>query len=178
MVLTKSQKVDLGNDYSNVLNNTSGLVVFDYSGLSVSDFENLRSKVREKGANMRVVKNRVFRHAIQERPYNKMSESLEGPTCVIFAGDDPVAPAKTLVEFQKEHDFLNIKCGMVNEDYLDSEQAVALSKIPSEQELRAKILGGIKAPASNLLGMFKGMHQKLHGLMTAYADKLEQEGAA
>lgn len=175
MVLSKSQKVDLGNEYSDVLNNASGLMVFDYSGLSVSAFEDLRNKVREKGAKMRVVKNRVLKHAINERAYNQMDEHLEGPTCVIFAGEDPIAPAKTLVDFTKDHEFINIKCGMVNDDYLDGTQAVALAKIPSQEELYAKILGGIKSPATNLLGMFKGMHNKLHGFMKAYVEKLENE---
>lgn len=174
MVLTKPQKVELGNEYSGVLNNSSGMMAFDYSGLSVSAFEELRNKIREKGAKMRVVKNRILKHAIQDRPYKDMGKHLEGPTCVIFAGEDPVSPAKTLVDFTKDHDFITIKCGMINDTYLDGTQAAALAKIPSKEVLYSKILGGIKAPASNLLGMFKGMHQKLHGLMTAYAEKLEK----
>lgn len=174
MVLSKPQKVELGNEYSDVLKNTSGMVVFDYSGLSVAAFEDLRNKLREKGAKTRVVKNRVLKHAIKDRPYSKMGDHLEGPTCVVFAGEDPVTPAKALLDFTKDHDFITIKCGMINDTYLDGAQAIAMAKIPSKEVLYSKILGGIKAPASNLLGMFKGMHQKLHGLITAYAEKLEK----
>jgi large subunit ribosomal protein L10 len=175
LVLSKSQKVDLGNEYSDVLNNSSGMMVFDYSGLSVAAFEELRNKVREKGAKMRVVKNRVLIHAINDRPYSQMNEHLEGPTCVIFAGDDPVSPAKTLLDFTKDHDFITIKCGMANDTYLNGAQAIELAKIPSQEILYAKILGGIKAPATNLLGMIKGMNNKLHGLMKAYIEKLENQ---
>lgn len=173
MVLKRKDKVDLSNEYGAMLDKVSGLMVFDYRGLKVSEVTELRAKVGETGASMRVVKNRMLKRAIEGRPYDGINEVLLGPSAVIFAGDDPVAPAKALVDFAKNHEAIQIKGGMVSNTYLDAKQAEELAKIPSMPVLQAKILGGIKAPASNLLGNFKGMHQKLHGLMKAYAEKLE-----
>ncbi len=85
-----------------------------------------------------------------------------------------MAPVKKLVEFAKDHEAVKVKAGVVNDMYLDAAKVEELSKIPSQDQLYAKILGGIKAPASNVLGGIKGLHQKLFGLLTAYNQKMEE----
>ncbi|RJP20943.1 MAG: 50S ribosomal protein L10 [Candidatus Omnitrophota bacterium] len=174
MSLKRTDKEKLVEEYNALLEKSSGMLIFDYRGLTVEQVTELRNNIRSAGGTMRVVKNRMMKRIVKDKPYAKIQEVLFGPSAVIFAGDDPVAPAKKLVEFAKTHEPVKIKAGVVNEAYLDAAQVDILSKIPSKEQLYAKILGGIKAPASNILGCLKGMHQKLHGLMKAYADKLEE----
>jgi len=177
MPLTRGQKHNLVDEYRKLVEESSGFYVFDYRGLNVDAINELRNKVRENGSKMFVIKNRMLKRAISDKNYNGMDEQLIGPSAVIFAGEDPVAPAKTLVNFAKDHEAIKIKAGAIGESYMDASQVEALSKIPSQMELYSKILGGIKAPPSNLLGCIKGMHNKIHGLMVSYAKKLEEEAA-
>mgnify|MGYP006271234975 CR=1 FL=1 len=177
MPLRRAEKIQLTDDYQKMVEDSQALLVFDYLGLNVEQFTELRRKVRESEGNIKVVKNRMLKRAIADKPYSgPMDEHLVGPSAVLFTtGEDPVKPTKTLVDYIKDHeDLLQIKCGMFNDGYLDSAQVEELAKTPPIEQLHAKILGGIKAPASNLLGLFKGSHQKLHGLFTAYAQKLEE----
>jgi len=173
MPMKRTDKEKLANEYSAILENVPGLLVFEYHRLKVGHLVELRNKIRETGSTMRVVKNSMMRRAIQGKPYSKMLDILLGPNAVIFTGPDPVAPAKELLDFIKAHDVVKIKGGMVSNAYLDAKQVEFLAKIPPKKELFAKILGGVKAPATNILGCLKGAHQKLHGLLKAYADKLE-----
>ncbi|MDX9753808.1 MAG: 50S ribosomal protein L10 [bacterium] len=179
MPLTRQQKVELAVDYQGILEKSSGFIVFDYRGLTVAQISALRGKVRETGAQMHVIKNRMLKRAVESKPYaQKIGPFLTGPSAVIFSGkDDPITPAKALVEFAKTNDKVNIKAGVVGEDFMDAKGVDRLSKIPGKNELYSMILGGINAPARNLLGCFNGLGRKLHGLMTAYAEKLEKEAA-
>lgn len=174
MPLTRSEKVKLSEEYAEIFEKAAGMVVFDYRGLSVEQFSDLRNKVREAGGNIRVVKNRMLKRALTGR-LDDMQPILVGPSAVVFSGEeDPVTPTKALVDFAKDNEIVTIKCGAVGEDFLSPDQVEILARTPSLPELHAKILGGIKAPASNLLGLIKGSHQKIHGLFTAYAQKLEE----
>jgi large subunit ribosomal protein L10 len=179
MPLSRQGKVELGDQYKGMVENTAGLLVFTYHGLSVAKISALRTKVREAGGQMQVVKNRMLKRAVEGKDYSdQLKEYLVGPNAVIFANEeDPISPAKALVDFAKTNEAIEIKAGVVGSDFIDAKGVVELSKVPSKEELYAKILGGIKAPASGILGGVKGLHQKLHGLFTAYTEKLEKEAA-
>ncbi len=174
MPLTPSEKKELTQEYAAMIEQASGFLVFDYQGLTVGEISDLRTKIRETDSKMLVVKNRMFKRAVEDKPYSELAKLLLGPNAVVFAGEDPVMPAKALVEFAKEHDKVEIRAGVVDNIYMDAKEVVTLSKIPSKDQLYANILGGIKAPASNILGCVKGLHNKLHGLMKAYAEKLDE----
>ncbi len=173
MPLNRTQKKELTDEYKGIIDQSAGFVIFEYRGITVEEVTNLRNKIREAGGVTRVVKNRMLKRAIEDRPYPELNEHLTGPNAIIFSGDDPVAPVKNLMDFVKEHENLKIKAGVVNDTFLDAAQVEQLSKIPPKDQLYAKILGGIKAPASNILGCVKGAHQKLHGLIKALAEKIE-----
>ena len=175
MTVTRSDKENLAQIYAGNLEGTAGFTLFNYHGLSVEAISELRNKVRETGGTIRVVRNRMMKRVIAEKPYAEdIKNLLLGPNCVIFAGDDPVTPAKALVDFAKTHEQLEIRGGVVGDDFLDASQIETLSKTPTLDQLHSMILGGVKAPASAVLGCVKGLHNKLHGLMTAYCDKLEE----
>ncbi len=175
MTVTRSDKENLAQIYAGHLEGAAGFTLFNYHGLSVEEISELRNKVREAGGTVRVVRNRIMKRVVSEKPYAEdISNLLLGPNCVIYAGDDPVTPAKALVDFAKDHEQIEIRGGVVADDFLDASQIEILSKTPSLDQLHSKILGGVKAPASAILGGVKGLHNKLHGLITAYCDKLEE----
>lgn len=177
MPIRKQDKIQLSEKYVKMVEESSSLILFDYRGLTVAEFSELRNKVREAGGRLRVVRNRMFKRAIKEKPYTQMNDLLLGPNAVVFAGEDPVAPAKALTEFAKTHEIIKIRGGSIYDDFLEASQVEILAKTPSREELLAKMLGSINAPATNLLGLVKASSNKIHGLITAYAEKLEKEAA-
>ena len=174
MVLKRNEKVELSQEYAALLDKSVGLMVFEYRGLSVAQVTELRAKIRESKATMRVVKNRMLKRALEGRAYQELGSILQGPNAVIFATEDPIAPARVLMNFAKSSEWVKVKAGMIENMYLKAAQAEQLATLPSLEELHAKILGGIQAPARQILGLVKGLHQKLHGLLKAHADKLEE----
>lgn len=174
MPMKRSEKQTLEQEYTKFLDQSSGILLFDYRGLTVAEISQLRSKLRKVGGTLRVVRNRMLKRAVGDRPYKQLSTLLKGPNCVVFSSKDPVSPAKELVEFAKTHDKVKIRGGAVSDSFLNAAQVEILSKTPPIEQLYAKILGGVKAPASKILGGVKGLHNKLHGLMKAYCEKLEK----
>jgi len=174
MPLRREDKQTMVEEFKTLLDGSSGFLVFDYRGLTVGQISALRRKVRDSKSTLRIIRNRMLKRAVADKPYTDVNPILAGPSAVIFSGPDPVAPAKVLVDFAKDHELVKIKGGVVNDRFLDAGQVEQLSKVPPLEHLQAQILGGIKAPASNVLGGIKGLSNKLHGLMKAYVDKLEQ----
>ena len=108
-----------------------------------------RRKVRQSGSRYRVVKNTLALRAVKDTPLEKLGPKFDNTTGVAYTGTDPVALAKTLIDFAKEHPALVVKGGLSGNQMLDAEGVKALSTMPSLPELRSKLLGLLQAPASS-----------------------------
>jgi large subunit ribosomal protein L10 len=152
-------------------------VLVDFRGLSVPAVTEFRRKVRQSGSRYRVVKNTLALRAVKDTPLEKLGPQFEGTTGVAYTGTDPVALAKTLMDFAKEHPALKVKGGMVGgSQMLDAEGVKALSTMPGLPELRAKLLGLMKAPASQLVRLLNTPAGQLARVLKAHQEK--QEGGA
>lgn len=172
--LQKQQRVDRLREE---IANAQGMIVASYVGLSVSETQELRAEVRKAGASLRVVKNTLARLSIAGTDMAVIHDHLVGPSMLAFA-EDPVAPAKALVEFAKESkDRLVIKAGVLGGKLLTEQEVVALSKLPSIDEMRAKLLGTLNAPAQTFVRMLNAPAQSFATVLKARMDKLEEEGA-
>lgn len=125
-------------------------VLTDFRGLNVHDLAELRAKLRGAGVEYKVVKNTLTKRAAQELKLGALDPYLEGPTAVAVGHDDEVAPAKLLAEFAKDHAELQLKCGMIAGEVIDTERVKALSRIPSREELLGKLLGTLQSPITGL----------------------------
>src|SRR4029450_5185177 len=127
-------------------------ILVDFRGLSVPAVTEFRRKVRHAGSRYRVVKNTLALRAIKDTPLEKLSSKFENTTGVAYTGSDPVVLAKVLIDFAKEHPALVVKGAVVSgTQMLDADGVKALSTMPSLPELRAKLLGLMKAPATQLV---------------------------
>ncbi len=133
------------------------LVMADFTGLSVHQMTEFRSKCRELNIDCRVVKNRLAMRAADAAELSFLKDHLTGPTALIFGPDSQVDPAKLVIDFAKDNKALDVKGGVVDGQYLDADQVVALSKVPSMDELIAKMMGSINSPASGLVGTVNGV---------------------
>jgi large subunit ribosomal protein L10 len=127
------------------------VVLAEYNGIKVADLTVLRSKARESGVFLRVVKNTLVRRAVADTQFAPLAEQMTGPL-IYSVSADPVAAAKVLNDFAKGNDKLVLKAGSYAGKVLDKAGVQALASIPSRDELLAKLLGVMKAPVSGFAG--------------------------
>jgi large subunit ribosomal protein L10 len=149
----------------------SGVVVVTRNlGMSVAQSTALRSKMLEAGASYKVAKNRLARIAAEGTDYSSISDLLTGPTA-LSTSTDPVAAAKAVVEFAKTTDKIEIVGGAMGSTVLDVTGVKALAELPSLDELRAKLVGLIQAPAQKLASITQAPAAQLARVFNAYAVK-------
>ena len=138
------------------------VVVVDYKGVTVEQATNLRNKFREAGIDYKVYKNTLVRRAAGELgKFEKFDEeNLVGTNAIAFGYNDAVAPAKIIADFAKANPQVEFKMGYVEGEYYDAAGLTALSKIPSREELIAKLLGSLKAPVSNFVYLVDALAKK------------------
>jgi large subunit ribosomal protein L10 len=145
-------------------------VLADYTGLTVDQMTQFRRNCRAQSVECRVVKNRLARIATDQAGADAALKLMfKGPTAVVFGADSQVDPAKLVVEFAKDNEKLKIKAGYVDGQVLTAEQVVALSKIPSREELLAKMMGSINSPARGLACTVNGVAAALARVIDAAA---------
>jgi large subunit ribosomal protein L10 len=121
------------------------VIVAEYRGLEVGDMTRLRSNARHSGVYFRVLKNSLARRAVEGTAFSELSKHLVGPL-VYSIGDDPVATAKVLHEFEKENEKLVIKAGAMRNVLVSHKDIASLATMMSREELLAKLLGTMQAP--------------------------------
>ncbi len=151
------------------------IVMADYSGLTVHQMTGFRVKCRELNVDCRVVKNRLAKLACDKADVAVLKDYLIGPTALLFGPDSQVDPAKIVVEFAKENKAMEIKGGYVDGQFLDPEKVVALSKVPSRDELLAKMMGSINSPATGLTMCINGVAAGLVRCLDAVNQKKAEE---
>jgi len=153
----------------------SGVVFTDYRGLKVKEFQALRKSLREKGAEIHVIKNTLFRVAAGDDVNNLPYELHNGPTAVTFIYGSEGDAAKALVDFAKTHEknFI-VKGGMFGGKAFTDKDVVSLSKLPPKEVLIAQVIGTIAAPLSNLVGVIEAIYADPIRTIGAVADKVAE----
>lgn len=169
--MPREDKVQLVRELREIIEGSSAMILTDYRGLTVSDITALRRKLREVGADYRVVKNTLFQLAAVDLGCSDMSSFLSGPTAVAFVHDEPVAPAKALMDFIREHKTPRIKGGLVEGKAYGPEQIQELSKIPPKEILVSQLLGSVQAPITGLVGTLNGLMANLVYTLQAVSEK-------
>ena len=149
-------------------------VLVDYQGMDVGQSTRLRARSREAGVEFVVAKNTLTRRAADEAGVEDLSEYLVGPTALAFS-EDPVASAKLMAEFADQVESFVLKGGLLEGGrVLDGAGVVALSRLPSREQLLAQVVGGISSPLTGLVNVLKNTVQ---GLVVALNQIAEQKGA-
>jgi large subunit ribosomal protein L10 len=153
-VLTRAQKEEQVADLKEKFGRASCVYVADFRGLDVEGANKLRGKIRSEGSGefeYRVTKNCVLRLAAGDTDVASIAEHFQGPTSVAISYGDPVALAKVLADFAKEHDVFTLKAGVLEGNAITPEQIVQIATLPSLDQLRGKIVGLLQAPATKLV---------------------------
>ena len=168
--MDRSQKADSVAQLSDVFNEAGVVVITRNLGMSVAQSTELRSKMRDAGASYKVAKNRLAKLALKDTDYTGLEEYLNGPTAIAYS-TDPVAAAKAAVEFAKTTDKIEIVGGSMGAQKLDEAGVRALASMPSLDELRAKLVGLVNAPATKVAQVVNAPAAKLARVFGAYAAK-------
>ncbi len=161
MALTRKEKEAVVAELNEKLARSVLVVVTSFSGLSVSSVNELRSKLREVSGEFKVAKNTLIKIAAKDTQLEELSDQFVGPNALVIGYDDPVSVAKTIVEFQKENEGLQIKSGVLNGKVVDSAGLEALSKLPSREVLLAQLLSVLVATPTGLVQALSGIPRKL-----------------
>ncbi len=168
--MDRTEKSDVVAALGQTLAATAVVVVTRNHGLTVAQVTDLRTRMRAAGATFKVTKNRLARIALEGTPYQPLGELLTGPTGFATSAD-PVAAAKVAVDFAKTTDKFEIVGGAMGAHVLDIDGVKALASLPSLDELRAKIVGLVQAPATKLAQLVNAPAGKLARVFGAYATK-------
>ena len=157
--MNREEKTELLNTLHEVFSNAESVVITEYLGLTVAEADELRNKVRDAGASLRVTKNRIARLAVKDTNFEGLADLFKGPVAMAYA-NDPIAACKACVEFAKNNEKLVIVGGALSDKALTLDEIKELAAIPSMDELRAKLVGLLQAPAAKLARVTKAYSEK------------------
>lgn len=171
--MNRTEKEKVVNLLADRFARAAAVFLTEYRGLKVSEMTELRRELSKVRGELRVVKNRLAKRALEQNDVAKLEgfrTQLTGPVALAFAGEDLVAVAKILAKYQEEFEALKIRSGILRGEVIGAKEVEKLSKLPSKEELYAKLLGTLLAPASNLVRVLQGTSEKLARVLAAVRD--------
>ncbi len=168
----RAEKQELVTTLNAVFKATTVVVVAHYAGLTVAQMQTLRRQMQAAGGAVKVAKNRLAKIALEGTDAAAIAPLLKGPTVIAYSGD-PVSAPKVAVDFAKTHEKFVILGGAMGTTALNPDGVKALAALPSLDELRAKLVGLIQAPATKVAQLLNAPAGKLARVVQAYADKSE-----
>ena len=167
--MNRSEKKEFVQKLKDEIDSSSSVIVAHYSGLTVEESEQLRAEMRSNGAKFKVTKNRLTKLALEQTQFKDIAELFTGPTAIAFS-DDPVAPAKVAVSFEKKLEKFKIIGGGYDGEKIDLEKINFLATLPSIDELRGKIIGLISAPAQKIALIVKEPASQMARLVSSKSE--------
>ncbi len=169
MGMSLEQKQAVVSEIAGQLVKAQAVIVAEYRGLDVGAVTDLRSKARKSGLYLRVLKNTLARRAVKGTPFEKLSDQMAGPLMYGIA-QDPVAGAKVLAAFAKDHELFVIKGGVMQNTLMSVKDVKALATLPSREELLAKLVGTMQAPVVKLVRTLNEVPGKFVRTLAAVRD--------
>jgi len=168
--MDRAEKAEAIDDLKGIFASSGVVVVGHYAGLTVAELTTLRIRLKQAGANLKVVKNRLAKIALDGTPGANGAKLFEGPVAIAFS-EDPVSATKVTVAFAKEKEKFVVIGALLGPEVLDQKSVQALATLPSLDELRGKIIGLIQAPATKIAGVLAAPAGQLARVINAHATK-------
>jgi large subunit ribosomal protein L10 len=168
--MDRAQKAESIETLKGVFADAGAVVVTHYMGLTVAEMTDLRGRLRSEGAKLKVVKNTLVHKALDGRTGEAGDALFTGPVAIAY-GPDPVSAAKISTQYAKDNDKFSVIGAVMGDEVLDAKAVSALATLPSLDQLRAKIIGLVPAPATKIAGVLQAPAAQLARVMQAYADK-------
>lgn len=160
---TQQAKREVVEQIKEQIQNCQSFVILDYKGLTVAQDTEFRAEFRKNGVDYKVLKNTLFRKALNELGYTEFDEALNGPSAFAFGTNDAVAPAKVAAEGIAKYKAMQIKCGMFDKQFADAATCDAMSKVPSREVLLGMLVSVLSAPMRGLAVALNAVAEKNNG---------------
>lgn len=171
--MKKSDKELLVQELTEKISKMSALFLASYKGMTYEELSNVRNSIKSDGDDFRVVKNRLLKIALQNNSIEGLDEYLVEPTACAIVFGDPASVAKKFKKFAKDFKQFDIKAGFFENTPLAKEDVIALADLPSREELLAKMLGSLTAPARNFVSLLANIPRSLLNVLNAIKEKKE-----
>ena len=165
-MMNKEQKKNYITEMTNQFENSKAIMVTHYQGLTMTQLDELRSKMREHDIIFKITKNRITKLALEKTKCKDLSNLFTGPTAIAFS-EDAIRSAKILTKFAKSHTKLKIVAGFMDGKVLDQKEVAIIATLPSLEEARAKIVGILASPAQKLVSILLAPGSKIANLARA-----------
>jgi len=173
----RKRKEKVVADLAERLRSAETLILADYRGLTMSEIDDVRTKLLDHGARFSVVKNTLTKRAAEEAGVTELTALLEGPTAIAFVQEgDMVAVAKTLNETARTTRVLTIKGGLLQGQPMTADQVRDLASLPPVNVLQGQVLGAIVGPMNAIVGLFAAPLRDFVGVLDARIKQLEEQG--
>ncbi|MDC0651714.1 50S ribosomal protein L10 [Alphaproteobacteria bacterium] len=168
--MDKKQKTETVKNLKKSFDSSEGVVVTHYIGLNTAEITELRNKVREVGARFCVAKNSLVKLALKDTQYTGLSDFFSGPTAIVFS-EDPISGIKAVKNYSDKNEKLKFIKAALNEKVIDTDEFIALAKLPSLEEIRAKLAGYLVAPQQQLVQVLNAASTEVVGVLDNYSKK-------
>ena len=168
--MNRDQKEIFIKNIKTIVDDNSLVLVFHYRGMSMNEMTDLRVQSFNSGCKIKVTNNRLAKLALKETNKVDLSDFFDGPTAIAYS-NDPVSLTKLLVEFAKNNNNLVVLGGIMDNEILSVEKIEILSKLPSLEEIRAKLIGLISSPAQKIASVLTAPSGDLARVFNAYSSK-------
>ncbi len=171
-MLTREQKKEIVNKLTQEIKEAKSIVFSNYRGLNVTDMTILKKQLKEKKSNLRVIKKSLVNIALKSAGIEGLDvKKMKGQLAISSSLEDEVVVAKILNDFAKNNKNLKILGGLLGSNIMTDKEVKDLAKLPSKEELIAKVVGSIKAPLSGLVNVFQGNQRNLVYALQAIVEK-------
>ena len=168
--MDRAQKAESIETLKGVFNGAGAVVVTHYLGLTVAEMTDLRGRLRKEGATLKVVKNTLVQKALDGSVGEAGDALFTGPVAIAYA-PDPVSAARVATQYAKDNDKFTVVGGLMGQTVLDKNAVKALASLPSLDQLRAKLIGLMQAPATKVAGVLQAPAGQIARVIGAYAAK-------
>ena len=165
-MMNKESKKNYIEEMKKNFSSNNAVMIAQYQGLNVTELDELRKLLREKGILFKVTKNRITKIAIKDSPVKDLEKFFTGPTAAAMSSD-PIVTAKILTNFAKSHNKLKIVAGFMDGKVLDEKEVAIIATLPTLEEARAKIVGILASPAQKLVSILLAPGSKIANLARA-----------
>lgn len=171
MSKTRLQKEELLNRYKDILKDGSGYLIVNSDKIDTATTTRLKIQLKDLGANYSVVKNSIFKVALQSADQPLQAQDFDGPTAIITFAEDPTGPAKLVKEMQTETELMDAKGGVFEGEFLSAEKVMELAEIGSREELLGRLVGTMNAPLTGFMNAISGNVRDLTMVLKGISEK-------
>ncbi len=169
--MNREQKGTIVAKLTERLTESPNIYLTDFTGVTVKSITDFRRKLRAAGVEYAVVKNTLALRAFEAASVTGVEDVLEGPTALVFAGEDPIVAAQLLADFSKKHESFTVKAGLLDGQRVTGGDVKRLASLPSRDEMLGQLAGLMQSPLQEFVGALDGLMYQMVGVLEALREQ-------